>query len=168
MFAGNIRSLFCDRKSGFVNKFVLTLKLTPQLLFYQRRFSSVVSFSDESNRAWSKNEFQEYYISYTIFFLNILNWRTTTAQLHSTKPELRFCAGSNPARGVSEIRDGEDLWQWSRLEIRLNTFRRSTIPQNNSSSLSSSSLLWKYITFRRARIFLTFKHCSLFKELKDF
>ena len=33
----------------------------------------------------------------------------TTVQLHSTKPELRFCAGSNPARGVSEIRDGEDL-----------------------------------------------------------
>ena len=43
----------------------------------------------------------------------------TTAKLHSSKPELRFCAGSNPARGVSEIRDGEDLWQWSRLEIRL-------------------------------------------------
>ena len=33
----------------------------------------------------------------------------TTAHLPSTKPELRFCAGSNPARGVSEIRDGEDL-----------------------------------------------------------
>ena len=33
----------------------------------------------------------------------------TTAQLHSTKPELKFCAGSNPARGVSEIRNGEDL-----------------------------------------------------------
>ena len=33
----------------------------------------------------------------------------TTAQLHSTKPDLRFCAGSNPPRGVSEIRDGEDL-----------------------------------------------------------
>ena len=33
----------------------------------------------------------------------------TTAQFHSTKPELRFCAGSSPARGVSEIRDGEDL-----------------------------------------------------------
>ena len=53
----------------------------------------------------------------------------TTAQLHSTKPGLRFCTGSNPARGVSEIRDGENLWQWSQLEIRLNTFRRSTIPQ---------------------------------------
>ena len=53
----------------------------------------------------------------------------TTSQLHSTKPELRFCKDSNPARGVSEIRDGEDLWRWSRLEIRLNAFRWLTIPQ---------------------------------------
>ena len=53
----------------------------------------------------------------------------TTAQLHLTKPELRFWAGSNPARGASEIRDGENLWQWFRLEIRLNAFCRSTIPQ---------------------------------------
>ena len=53
----------------------------------------------------------------------------TTAQLNSTKSEFRFCAGSNPARGVSEIRDGEDLRQSSQLEIRLNAFRRSTIPQ---------------------------------------
>ena len=53
----------------------------------------------------------------------------TTAQRHSTKPELRFCASSNPALGVSNIRDGEDHWQWSRLEITLNVFRRSTISQ---------------------------------------
>ena len=33
----------------------------------------------------------------------------TTAQLNSTKSELSFCAGSNPARGVSEIHDGEDI-----------------------------------------------------------
>ena len=33
----------------------------------------------------------------------------TAAQLHSSKPEIRFCAGSNSARGVSEIHDGEDL-----------------------------------------------------------
>ena len=33
----------------------------------------------------------------------------TTAQFHSTKPELKLCAGSNPACGMSEIRDGEDL-----------------------------------------------------------
>ena len=42
----------------------------------------------------------------------------TTAQLHSSKSELRFCVGSNPAGGGSEICDGENLWQWSRLEIR--------------------------------------------------
>ena len=56
---------------------------------------------------------------------------TTTAQLQSTTPELRFCPGSNSALGVSKIRDGEDLWQWSRLKIRLNACRRSTIPQKH-------------------------------------
>ena len=53
----------------------------------------------------------------------------TTAKLHLTKPELRFCAGSNPACGVLEIRDGEDLWQWSRLEIRVNAFHQSPTTQ---------------------------------------
>ena len=53
----------------------------------------------------------------------------TTAQLHLAKPQLRFCAGSNPARSVSEIQDREDLWQWFRLEIRLSAFLRWTIPQ---------------------------------------
>ena len=33
----------------------------------------------------------------------------TIAQLHSTKPELRFFPGTNPARGVLQIRDSEDL-----------------------------------------------------------
>ena len=33
----------------------------------------------------------------------------TTAQLHSTKPELRFCAGSSPAHVVLKICDSEDL-----------------------------------------------------------
>ena len=32
---------------------------------------------------------------------------------------------------MSEIRDGQDLWQWFRLEIRLDAFRRSTIPQKH-------------------------------------
>ena len=53
----------------------------------------------------------------------------TTIQLHSTKPELRICVGSCPPRGVFEIPDGEDLWQWPWLKIRLNTFCRSTIPE---------------------------------------
>ena len=51
-------------------------------------------------------------------------WRSgavviATAQLHSSMSELRFCAGSNSACGVSEIRDGENLWQWPRLQITL-------------------------------------------------
>ena len=33
----------------------------------------------------------------------------TTAQLHSTKAEHRFRAGSNPACGLSKIREGEDF-----------------------------------------------------------
>ena len=47
-----------------------------------------------------------------------------TIQFHSLKPELRFYAGSNPARRVSDFRDCEDLWQWFQLEIILNAFRR--------------------------------------------
>ena len=53
----------------------------------------------------------------------------TNAQLHSRKPELSFRRSSDPARGVSEICDGEDLGQWCRLEIKINVFRRSTITQ---------------------------------------
>ena len=33
----------------------------------------------------------------------------TTAQIHSTKPDLRFCTSSNPAYGISEICDGNNL-----------------------------------------------------------
>ena len=52
-----------------------------------------------------------------------------TARLHPRKPELKFYAGSSPTCGVSKIRRSEDLPQWSRLEIQLNTFHRSKIPQ---------------------------------------
>ena len=43
-----------------------------------------------------------------------LQWRRgveviTTAQLHSAKPELRFCAVSSPACGVSDVCNGENL-----------------------------------------------------------
>ena len=90
----------------------------------------------------------QYYYSRPLFGMNIalsLVWRRgvvviNTAQLHSSKPELRFCAGSNPGRGVLEIRDSEDLWQWSRLEIRLNAFRRSTIPQKQIIIIIISAL----------------------------
>ena len=51
----------------------------------------------------------------------------TTSFFHSTKPELWFCTSSY--RGVSEIRNCKDLWQWSWLEIKLNAFHRLTILQ---------------------------------------
>ena len=46
--------------------------------------------------------------------MNSLVWRRdivviTTAQLHSAKSDVRFCAGSNPVLGVSEICNGENL-----------------------------------------------------------
>ena len=64
----------------------------------------------------------------------LLLWRggvvgIITVQLHSTMPELSLCAGSNPACNVSKIGDGENLCQWSPLEIRLTVFGRSNIPQ---------------------------------------
>ena len=84
----------------------------------------------------------EFFFSYALLqkiltltkFLIPDNWHCgvvdiATAQFHSTKPELRFCVGCNPACSISEIRDCQDLWQWSRLEIRLNAFCRSTISQ---------------------------------------
>ena len=81
-----------------------------------------------------------------------------TTQLHSTNPELRFCAGSNPACGVSEIRDGEDVWQWSRLQIKQNAFRRSTISQKqfiiiitNPGSLFVKLSIGCKVTFVRGR-----------------
>ena len=95
----------------------------------------------------------------------------STAQLHSTKLELRFCVCSNPGCSVWEIRDGEDLRQWSQLEIRLNAFRRSTIPQKYFSYFSPNfisifngwTVLWVLIC---GWIWLWSKHFSSF--LKGF
>ena len=44
----------------------------------------------------------------------VAQWRRgvvviSTPQFHLTNSELKPCAGSNPARGVSELRNGEDL-----------------------------------------------------------
>lgn len=66
------------------------------------------------------------------------HWITTT-RLHSAKPELWSCAGFNPAGGVSQTCDGENLQHWSRLESRLD----ATIPKNNSPSSHSSVALVK-------------------------
>ena len=79
----------------------------------------------------------------------------TSAQFLSTKPERRSCASSSLTCGVSEIRDGEDLWQQFYLEIRLSAFHGSTIPQNNSSSSSSSSSSSRKLFFTCYKIYKT-------------
>ena len=57
---------------------------------------------------------------------------TTTEQRNATKPELRFCSGSNPAHGVSEIWNGENHWKLFQLGIKRRLFLWSTIPQKQS------------------------------------
>ena len=59
-----------------------------------------------------------YYGTVVPFLHNVLMWYQlwhrgvvviTTAQLHSTKSELRLCAGSNPARDALGICNDENL-----------------------------------------------------------
>ena len=107
-------------------------------IFLYRCNHKLIKFQWQILRPWLK---KEWFGPGFIFIspLSIIIWQShhwrrgvvviATAQLLSITPELRLCTGSNPARGVSEIRDVEDLWHWSRLEIRLNALRRSTIPQ---------------------------------------
>ena len=98
-------------------------------------------------------------INSNLYYIEIINWRwqlfflwrrgvvvITTEHLYWTKSELRLCAGSNSAREVSEIHGGEDLWQWPRLEVKWNTFRRSTISQNNHH-IKNVWYLWKCFAF---------------------
>ena len=85
----------------------------------------------QSFQKWNRN-------GGTIFFEKI-RWGTflegqyrgvvviTTIQLPLTKPELRFCASSNPSLNILEIYNGENLRQCTRLEIRFNVFCQSTL-----------------------------------------
>ena len=57
----------------------------------------------------------------------------TTAKLHSTKSKLRFCAGSNPGHGMSEICNGKNIWQLPWLDIRSNAFPAKTITSSSSA-----------------------------------
>ena len=74
--------------------------------------------------------------------------------------------GSNPACSVLEIHDGEYLWQWSRLEIRLNGFRRSTNHTTKTihhhfmlNYLSAITLSYRNIKQATYQLFkLQFKH----------
>ena len=97
--------------------FVSFITLNHCQLKVRKSFKSIVNCSKLEILFKSEKRYQ----TFSVFI--------TTSQVHSTKPELRFLTGSNAAHGVSEIRSGEGLWHWSRLEIRLNVFCRSAIPQ---------------------------------------
>ena len=84
-----------------------------------------------------------------VFFpINVAPW-CSGSWLHSTKPELRFCAGSNPTCGMSQIWDGEDLWKLSQLEIWPKAFRWLTIPQKQFINIIISSEKTKVTQFAR-------------------
>ena len=68
----------------------------------------------------------------------IISWRRgvvviTTAQLHSTSLDSGSAQFKPCSRRVGDSR-WRDLRQWSRLEIRLNAFRQSTISQKKNNS----------------------------------
>ena len=67
----------------------------------------------------------------------------TTAQLHSTKPELRFCAGSNPARRVRNSR-----W-WGSLTIVMagNKAKRFSSGNYTPKTIHHHCNLIRYISF---------------------
>ena len=76
----------------------------------------------------------------------------STAQLHLTKSELRFCAISNPACDVSEICDGKNLWQWFRLEImreRLSSVNHTT-KTTTIIIIKQSFTFWLFYPFHNA------------------
>ena len=60
------------------------------------------------------------------------------------KPEDRSCVSLSPPGGVSGICNCENLWQWSRLEIRLNPCCQSTIPQKRNHHYCKQ---WKVVWF---------------------
>ena len=116
-------------------------------------------------------------------------YRYCTTWINKAWVELRFCAGSKPARVVSEFRDGEvlcqykavkELDQWYRLKIRLNAFHRSTTTQkqfiiiNHQNSLQfwlvlnrskKIALIFRSVTFVDSLISLTFSFDSPWEKL---
>ena len=84
-----------------------------------------------------------------------------TALLHSAKPELRIYAGPEPARGVSEIHNGEDLWQCSQLANHLSSVNHTTKTihhHHQNTGAHQTCSLKKYIS----------KHCGILSHNLQF
>ena len=69
---------------------------------------------------------------------SLLPLTITTAQFHSSKPELLFCAGLNTACSVLEISNSEDLWQWS---LTVNKAKCFSSVKHNTKTTNSSWIL---------------------------
>lgn len=69
-----------------------------------------------------------------------------------TKPEITFCAVSDPARDVLKVCDGENPWQWSRLKMRPNASGRSTISQKQFIIIGIVTIItisiWNYLILK--------------------
>ena len=99
----------------------------------------------------------------------------TNPQLYSTKPELRFCAGLNPARDVSEIRDGDDYLTIAPVKVvyKRRVLKHFAEEKVGSVELASIRTFWniKTLLFKICmwiisiiqRIFLNF-HVWFFNE----
>ena len=119
-------------------------QMTPRLFLVLITFVTTFPCTDFRSTLFSQHTVLVATTSYGQHTINngLMTWRRgvvviTSAQLHSTKPELRFHAGSRPAAGW---RFGEDLWQWFRLEIRPSVFHQSTIPQKQFIIITTHSL----------------------------
>ena len=92
---------------------------------------------------------------------------STTAQLYSTKPELRFSAVSNPARGVSEICDGNGNGPgW---KLGLTHFVGQPFCKNNSVLSYRAPLDDKfsiYIGFTESKLTLNFGFTKIVTAMK--
>ena len=81
-----------------------------------------------------------------VFYLrcNGYHYCTTSFNKAWTQVPIRFKSCSRRVRDSWWWR----FWQWPRLEIRLNAFRRSTIIQNNSASSSSPPNDKRYVILK--------------------
>ena len=68
----------------------------------------------------------------------------TTAQLQSTKFDFRFCAGSNPARGLFEV---------CNFEYFVNYFEESNIESNFPETIFTNISSNKGVINKRCRVF---------------
>ena len=81
---------------------------------------------------WKKGK-QKLHLVQLIVVLRCTSHHCFTTSFNNSR--LRYCAGLNPAYGLTEVYDGENLRQWSRIEIKLtpsvdeyNSWSSSTLP----------------------------------------